>query len=224
MKKLALTRRPPTALRVLDALLWIAMPVLAVLTLVVLVFTVLTPVFGNGSLYAQGITSEAIVEHTSPSGLALVQDVSVPFVAPSSPEPYVRFLSAPVQVQVTGFGPRLVVIAAALADIVFAWIAVLALKGITKSSLAGAIFTTANSDRLARLGKVAIVYPFAALWIGRSWFNSVTNDSDLGVSGFWSTDGVDNWEAWLLVGLLLLVLAKAFKWGVELHELEQATI
>lgn len=224
MKKLATPLRPPTALRVLDSLLWIAMPVLAVLTVVVLVFTVAIPVFGDGTLYARGVTSDVIVEHTTPSGTTLVQDVSVEFVSPESPEPYVRFLSSPVMVQVSGFGPRLVVIVAALADMAFAWIAVLALKGITKSSLKGQIFTTANSDRLTRLGKVAIAYPFLAWWVGRSWFNTLKDDSDLGVSGFWSTDGIDNWEVWLVCGLLLFVLAKAFKWGVELHELEQATI
>ena len=92
----------------------------------------------------------------------------------------------------------------------------LALKGMTKSALKGDVFTTANSDRLARLGAVAIAYPIVAYWVGRSVFNSVTTDTDLGVAGFWSVDAVGNWEAWLGGGLLLFVLAKAFRWGVEL--------
>lgn len=224
MKRLATPLRPPTALRVLDTLLLIAIPVLAVITLAVVIFTIAVPTLGSGELYAHGVTSQAVVEHTTPSGTALVQDVSIPFVAPSSPEPYVRFLSVPVQVQVSGFGPRLVVISVALANVALAWVAVLALKGITTSSLAGEVFTAGNSDRLARLGKVAIAYPVITFWVGRSVFNSVTTDAELGVSGFWSRAGVDNWEAWMCFGLLLFVVAKAFRWGLELQLRDAATI
>lgn len=224
MKKLVSPLRPPTALRVLDTLLWIALPLLALMTVVVMIFVAI-PAFGDGPYYVQGRTDQVIVEHVTPSGATVVQDVSTPFITPDDPsEPTVRFLGVDVQTQVSGFGPRLVLALASLANIAFAWVAVLTLKGITRSSLKGDVFTNANSTRLTRLGVAAIAYPITAFFIGRSIFNSVVSDSSVDVSGFLSTSGVDNWQAWLIFGLLLLALSKAFAWGTELHEFEKATI
>lgn len=221
----ATRKRAPS--RLLNAIVWLALPLLVAATLFTLIYTIGMAGIGGGDLYVQGSTSAVTIEHTTPFGEAVVQDLTEPsdeLLALQDGSAQFRFLEATAQSVVSGFGARAVLIAVALVGLAALWVALWNVRGIARSALHGDIFVAANSRRLSRLGATAIAYPLVDWFIGRSVFTSIVSDGDVGVSGFFVDHGIDNRVMWFVVGLLLLTLAQAFTRGVELQQLEAATI
>ena len=227
MQTIERTTRPPTALRIFDAFIWICMAAIAVLTVVVAIVVVGKSGFGGGDMHVQGWTDDVLIEHTTPDGRSLNQDLSGGEFAQRSHSSDARFLSANVQTQVEGFGPKLVLILAIVIDVALAWFALINVQRLTRSSMRGDVFTRENSKRIARLGWAALAFPVLSWWVGKSLFNSITSNESTGVSGFFADHGIGpsgSLFAWLGVGLLLHTIARAFQWGIELQELEAGTI
>lgn len=215
-------------LRVLDAFIWVCMAAVAVLTVVVAIFVVGKSGLGGGTMHVRGWTGEVVIEHTTPAGEELRQNLTGDFIEVEARQlPEVRFLSANVQTRVDGTGPKLVLIAAAVIDVALAWFALINVQRLTRSSLRGEVFTKENSKRIGRLGWAAVAFPILSWWVGKSVFNSIASNEETGVTGFYADYGIGpsgSLFAWLGVGLLLHAIARAFQWGVELQALEAATI
>lgn len=225
--KLAQTNRQAAPSRLLDIIVWVAIPLLIAMTLFTVVYTIGIAGIGGRDLYVQGSTGAVVIEHVTPAGESVRHDLHDPtdeLAALQDGSSQFRFLGTTVQATVSGFAARAVLITVALIRLTAAWIAAWNLRGIARSSLRGEIFTASNSRRLAWLGATAIAYPALDWFVGRSVFNSAVTEVEVGVTGFVIDHGMENRIMWFAVGLLLLTLAQAFARGIELQELEAATI
>jgi len=110
-----------------------------------------------------------------------------------------------------------------LLGLTLAWVAVLNLRDFVDSNLQGLTFSSGNALRLKRIGQAAL----AAAVLSVGWhrvLNLTLDDATSNVIGFEATPILSGGAIWIVVGLTFFAIATAFERGVELRELDLATI
>jgi hypothetical protein len=110
-----------------------------------------------------------------------------------------------------------------LVPIVFGLVGIHHLRSFLADVLASDVFTRTNADRLSRLGwlviALAILAPPLQYW--RSWIVLRRLDLDTATLSPASPDWIDGSA---ILGVLLLVLASAWRYGVELQQERDLTV
>lgn len=107
--------------------------------------------------------------------------------------------------------------------LVLAWVGVTSIAAMSTSIRAGEKFTAANAHRVRRLGGVVLAYPVLT-FIGRTILRQMVESLNLPGPAVSVDVGVADWWAWILLGLLLVVIGELFAHGVALQELDETTI
>jgi hypothetical protein len=218
-------------LRLLDGLLSISRFLLVIVTVMFVLISAFS-VFQSTSVDLSGTTDRIAIQQTLPDGSVALHHVSSQTTewqsAPGAdgariPDIDARFGSADVSVPVEDRTLRVFARFVIAAWLGLAWIAVTNVRSVTRSALDGTTFTMANATRLRRTGGAALGY--AAMLVAVPILMGLLVDRlTLSVEGFEPESGGDSAWLWLIVGLLLVAVGEAFERGVELQELEQATI
>ena len=218
-------------LRLLDGLLSITRFLLVIVTVLFVLISTFS-VFQSTSVDLSGTTDEIAIQQTLRDGSVALHHVSSQTTewqsAPGAdgtvvPDIDARFGSAEVTVPIEDRTVRIFAMLVVAAWIGLAWIAVTNVRGVTRSALDGTTFTSANASRLRRTGGASVGY--AAMLVAVPILMGLLVDRlTLSVEGFEPESGGDSAWLWLIVGLLLVAVGEAFERGVELQELEQATI
>jgi hypothetical protein len=128
-------------------------------------------------------------------------------------------IEAPLSVSRDDLNSRAVVIAMFSVWLGAAWVGIVNLRRIVRSSTAGSPFDAMNPSRLRRIGISVISVPVAAV-VGHMIL-SRTLDTDVPFSV--SVDR-SNWMTLLIVGIGLFAVAEIFDEAVRLREFEESTI
>ena len=203
--------------------------ILVVVTPLVLLLTVLV-VIGVGSLRLAGSTDAVLPLQLEPgeyqieTGDGQRTDVAEATVFESN-DGEVTFGTTRVDIGVDDDAIAIRAVAGMLIVVwlILAWVGVNSMSGISISMRAGDRFTKANSERLRRLGIVALAYP-ALTFPASLLLRQMVDALDLAGPPVSVDVGVAGWWVWVLFGLLLVVIAELFAHGVALQELDEATI
>lgn len=220
----------PRSLRVLDGAVRLAWYALVAVTVMVVALGTLV-VIGDGSLHLDGST-ETVEPLRSESG----DDVSSRNGDEGSAGTGEgsTFVSADgtitlgrTDVQIAIDDDQILIRAVAMAVVVcwllLAWGALIHLRPLVRSLRAGEGFRAANARRIRWLGAVIVTYPVVTL-LGQLVLRQLVDRLDLSGPAVTVDVGVSSWWVWIVLGLLMLGLSGLVERGVELQQLDEATV
>ncbi len=114
---------------------------------------------------------------------------------------------------------RAVLVAFVVATIALAWLGLVNLRRIVRSTRSGRPFDARNAVRLRWLAVAVLVFPVVGFAV--RWAMTETLDTDVALRV--TTTG-PSWWILLVIGVGLLALAEIFRAGADLEELERGTI
>jgi len=198
-----------------DVLWWVGLLAAAVLTLMFL----LSPV-----LVRSGLNQVAVQVTVENAGMPRTQPVSSTDTARASQVVIQeRDTTRHLEFRTTDWRTFLMVNWVLLVPIPFGLLGIHYLRSFLADVLASAVFTRTNAARLSRLGwlviALAVVAPPLQYW--RSWIVLKRLDLDIATLSPASPDWIDGSA---MFGVLLLVLASVWRYGVELQQDRDLTV
>ncbi|MEZ5246753.1 MAG: DUF2975 domain-containing protein [Acidimicrobiales bacterium] len=219
------TRLRVAPLRILDVILRVARALLLLATILFVALTVVG-LFVTTSVSLEGSTDEPELTYTDNAGNAITIDGATQTISSNdrtSADEIPRFGATEVTIDLERRTPRTAAMAFAGAWFVLAWVAVTNVQGITRTTLIGDAFSHENARRLGRIGGATLIYAVLGTAMPRV-MDALLDDATLPVDGFHTRSQISDPWAWVVVGLLLLTIGRAFERGVELEALDAATI
>ena len=224
---------PAPELRLLGGLLKLVSVILAIVTMFTILWFGISTFVSPATVTLQGYTEEAIVEHTHVDGSVVRHDLESGQTSFASfgedldetvglSNGIEGFSRVEVSMSVEDATVRAIVIVTFAFWIALAWVGIVNMRRFVYATGRG-MFTPNTARPLAFAGFAAIAYALSQLAYHVA-VNAALGSSESFVNGF-RVDAIDagDW-IWVALGLFLLVMSRAFAWGIELRDLEEQTV